>query len=139
MFFKTNGGNMSILKPITEKKAKGKVKKIYDDIKSKRKITKIPNFWKSLANDPDTLERTWNSLQQVMQKGALDPLTKEMLYIAVSMTNSCEYCIRSHTKAAQKKGLTDKMLKELIAVVAMANETNRLVESYQVEVDSFLK
>ena len=139
MFFKTNGGNMSILKPITEKKAKGKVKKIYDDIKSKRKITKIPNFWRSLANDPDTLERTWNSLQQVMQKGALDPLTKEMLYVAVSMTNSCEYCIRSHTKAAQKKGLTDKMLKELIAVVAMANETNRLVESYQVEVDSFLK
>ena len=130
---------MSILKPITEKKAKGKVKKIYDDIKSKRKITKIPNFWKSLANDPDTLERTWNSLEQVMQKGALDPLTKEMLYVAVSMTNSCEYCIRSHTKAAQKKGLTDKMLKELIAVVAMANETNRLVESYQVEVDSFLK
>ncbi|MDC0192596.1 carboxymuconolactone decarboxylase family protein [Alphaproteobacteria bacterium] len=130
---------MSILKPITEKKAKGKVKKIYEDIKSKRKITKIPNFWKSLANDPDTLERTWNSLQQVMQKGALDPLTKEMLYVAVSMTNSCEYCIRSHTKAAQKKGLTDKMLKELIAVVAMANETNRLVESYQVEVDSFLK
>ena len=130
---------MSILKPIMEKKAKGKVKKIYEDIKSKRKITKIPNFWKSLANDPDTLERTWNSLQQVMQKGALDPLTKEMLYVAVSMTNSCEYCIRSHTKAAQKKGLTDKMLKELIAVVAMANETNRLVESYQVEVDSFLK
>ena len=130
---------MSILKPITEKKAKGKVKKIYEDIKSKRKITKIPNFWKSLANDPDTLERTWSSLQQVMQKGALDPLIKEMLYVAVSMTNSCEYCIRSHTKAAQKKGLTDKMLKELIAVVAMANETNRLVESYQVEVDSFLK
>ena len=139
MFFKTNGGNMSILKPITEKKAKGKVKKIYDDIKSKRKITKIPNFWKSLANDPDTLERTWNSLQQVMKKGTLDPLTKEMLYVAVSMTNSCEYCIRSHTKVAQKKGLTAKMLKELIAVVAMANETNRLVESYQVEVDSFLK
>ena len=139
MLFKTNGENMSILKPNTEKKAKGKVKKIYEDIKSKRKITKIPNFWKSLANDPDTLERTWNSLQQVMQKGALDPLTKEMLYVAVSMTNSCEYCIRSHTKAAQKKGLTDKMLKELIAVVAMANETNRLVESYQVEVDSFLK
>ena len=130
---------MSILKPITEKKAKGKVKKIYEDIKSKRKITRIPNFWKSLANDPDTLERTWNSLQQVMQKGALDPLIKEMIYVAVSMTNSCEYCIRSHTKAAQKKGLTDKMLKELIAVVAMANETNRLVESYQVEVDSFLK
>ena len=130
---------MSILKPIAEKKAKGKVKKIFDDIKLKRKINKIPNFWKALANDPDTLERTWNSLQQVMQKGALDPLIKEMIYVAVSMTNSCEYCIRSHTKAAQKKGLSDKMLKELIAVVAMANETNRLVESYQVEVDSFLK
>ena len=129
---------MSILKPITEKKAKGKVKKIYDDIKSKRKITKIPNFWKSLANDPDTLERTWNSLQQVMQKGALDTLTKEMLYVAVSMTNSCEYCIRSHTAAAKKKGMTDDMLKELIAVVAMANETNRLVESYQVEIDKNL-
>ena len=139
MFFKTNGGNMSILKPITEKKAKGKVKKIFEDIKSKRKITKIPNFWKSLANDPDTLERTWNSLQQVMQKGALDPLIKEMLYVAVSMTNSCEYCIRSHTAAAKKKGMSDKMLKELIAVVGMANETNRLVESYQVEVDDFLK
>ena len=130
---------MPILKPVNEKNAKGKVKKIFNDIKAKRKITKIPNFWKTLANDPDTLERTWNSLQQVMRNGALDPLTKEMIYVAVSMTNSCEYCIRSHTKAAQKKGLTDKMLKELIAVVAMANETNRLVESYQVEVDAFLK
>ena len=130
---------MTLFKPVTDEKANSKVKKIFNTIKKERKITKIPNFWKSLANDPDTLERTWNSLQQVMQKGALDPLTKEMLYVAVSMTNSCEYCIRSHTKAAQKKGLTDKMLKELIAVVAMANETNRLVESYQVEVDSFLK
>ena len=130
---------MSILKPILEKNAKGKTKKVFDDIKAKRKIKKIPNFWKTLANDPDTLERTWKSLQQVMKKGSLDPLTKEIIYIAVSMTNSCEYCIRSHTKAAQKKGLTDKMLKELISVVAMANETNRLVESYQVEIDSFLK
>ena len=130
---------MSILKPILEKNAKGKTNKVFDDIKAKRKIKKIPNFWKTLANDPDTLERTWKSLQQVMKKGSLDPLTKEIIYIAVSMTNSCEYCIRSHTKAAQKKGLTDKMLKELISVVAMANETNRLVESYQVEIDSFLK
>ena len=92
-----------------------------------------------IANDPDTLERTWNSLKDIMKKGALDPLTKEMIYIAVSMTNSCEYCIRSHSSAAKKKGMTDKMLKELIAVVGMANETNRLVESYQVEVDEFLK
>ena len=130
---------MSFFKTISEKKAKGKVKTIYDEIKKVKKIKKIPNFWKTLANDPSTLERTWNSLQQVMKKGALDPLTKEMIYVAVSMTNSCEYCIRSHSLAAKKKGMTDDMLKELIAVVGMANETNRLVESYQVEVDSFLK
>jgi len=130
---------MPFFKTISEKKAKGKVKTIYDEIKKVRKIKKIPNFWKTLANDPSTLERTWNSLQQVMKKGVLDPLTKEMIYVAVSMTNSCEYCIRSHSLAAKKKGMTDDMLKELIAVVGMANETNRLVESYQVKVDSFLK
>ena len=130
---------MSLLETISEKKAKGKVKKIYEDIKKTRKIKKIPNFWKTIANDPDTLERTWNSLQQVMKKGSLNQLTKELIYVAVSMTNSCEYCIRSHGLAAKKKGMTDKMFKELIAVVAMANETNRLVESYQVEVDNFLK
>ena len=130
---------MPILKTVSEKKAKGKVKKIYNEIKEIRKITKIPNFWKTIANDPNTLERTWNSLQQVMKKGSLDPLTKEMIYVAVSMTNSCEYCIRSHSIAAKKKGMTSNMLKELIAVVAMANETNRLVESYQVKVDDFLK
>ena len=130
---------MPILKTISEKKAKGKVKKIFDDIKKSRNIKTIPNFWKTIAADPDTLERTWNSLQQVMKNGAIDSLIKEMIYVAVSMTNSCEYCIRSHTLAAKKKGMSDKMLKELIAVVAMANETNRLVESYQVEVDKFLK
>ena len=130
---------MPILKAISEKKAKGKVKKIFEEIKKTRRINKIPNFWKTLANDPITLERTWKSLVQVMQKGSLDPLTKEIVYIAVSMTNSCEYCIRSHSFAAKKKGMTDNMLKELISVVAMANETNRLVESYQVEVDNYLK
>ncbi len=130
---------MPILKTVSEKKAKGKVKKIYNEIKTIRKIKKIPNFWKTIANDPNTLERTWNSLQQVMKKGSLDPLTKELIYVAVSMTNSCKYCIRSHSLAAKKKGMSDKMLKELIAVVAMANETNRLVESYQVKVDNFLK
>ena len=130
---------MTLLKSISEKKAKGKVKKIFDEIKKIRKINKIPNFWKTIATDPETLERTWNSLQEVMKKGHLDILTKELIYVAVSMTNSCEYCIRSHTKSAKKKGMTDRMLKELIAVVAMANETNRLVESYQVEVDKFLK
>ena len=124
---------------ISENKAKGKVKKIFDEIKEVRKIKKIPNFWRSIASDPDTLERTWNSLKQVMKKGALDQMTKEMIYVAVSMTNSCEYCIRSHSLAAKKRGMSDLMLKELIAVVAMANETNRLVESYQVKVDDFLK
>ena len=130
---------MTILKKISEKNATGRVKKIFDTIKKTRKIKKIPNFWKTLAVDPDTLERTWESLQQVMKNGALNSVTKEMIYVAVSMTNSCEYCIRSHTLAARKKGMTDKMLKELIAVVAMANETNRLVESYQVEIDKNLK
>ena len=130
---------MPIFKTISEKQAKGKVKKIFNEIKRVRKIKKIPNFWKTIANDPDTLERTWSSLRDIMKKGALDPLIKEMIYIAVSMTNSCEYCIRSHTAAAKKKGMSDKMLKEIIAVVGMANETNRLVESYQVEVDEFLK
>ena len=130
---------MTIFKTIDEKKASGKVKKVFDHIKKERKIKNIHNFWKTFANDPETLERTWNSLKDIMKKGALDPLTKEMIYMAVSMTNSCEYCIRSHTIAAKKKGMSDKMLKELIAVVGMANETNRLVESYQVEVDDFLK
>ena len=130
---------MTLFNPIKEKKVKSKVKKIFNKIKKERKINFIPNFWRTIANDPDTLERTWNSLCQIMKKGALDPLTKELLYIAVSMTNSCEYCIRSHTAAAKKKGMTDKMLKELIAIVGMANETNRLVESYQVEVDDYLK
>jgi len=133
------GDYMPIFKTIDETKASGKVKKVFDNIRKERKIKNIPNFWKTIGNDPETLERTWTSLKEVMRKGALDPLTKEMIYIAVSMTNSCEYCIRSHTAAARKKGMSDKMLKELIAVVGMANETNRLVESYQVEVDDFLK
>ena len=130
---------MPLLKPISEKNVTGKVKKIFTEIKKTRKISKIPNFWRTLANDPQTLERTWRSLQEVMAKGSLDVLTKELIYVAVSMTNSCEYCIRSHTAAARKKGMSEDMLKELVAVVGMANETNRLVESYQVELDEFLK
>lgn len=130
---------MSIFKTISEEDAKGKVKEIYDEIKKVRQIKEIPNFWKNLANNPDTLERTWSSLQQVMKKGALDPMTKELIYVAVSITNSCEYCIRSHSLSAKKKGATNEMLNEMIAVVAMANETNKLVESYHVEIDSFLK
>ena len=130
---------MPMFKSISENEAKGKVKEIYDEIKSARQITEVPNFWKMLANDPNELERTWSSLKEIMKKGALDPVTKELIYVAVSMTNSCEYCIRSHALAARKKGMTDKMLNELIDVVGMANQTNRLVESYQVKVDNFLK
>ena len=130
---------MPIFKPIEEKEATGKVKEIYNEIKKVRQITEIPNFWKSLANNPETLERTWTSLQQVMKKGALDPVVKELIYVAVSITNGCEYCIKSHSLAAKKKGATDEMLNEMIAVVGMANETNKLVEGYQVEVDEIYK
>ena len=126
---------MAIFNMIEESEAKGKVKEIFEDIKQKRNIKFVNNFWKMLANEPDTLERTWNSLQQVMKKGALDEMTKELIYIAVSITNSCEYCIKSHSSAAVKKGASKDMLAELIAVVGMANETNKLVESYQVKVD----
>ncbi len=130
---------MSIFKPISEKEATGKVKEVFDEIKKVRQVTEIPNFWKTLANNPETLERTWTSLQQVMKKGALDPVVKELIYVAVSVTNGCEYCIKSHSLAAKKKGATDEMLNEMIAVTGMANETNKLVEGYQVEVDDFMK
>ena len=126
---------MAIFNMIEESEAKGRVKEIFEDIKQKRNIKSVNNFWKMLANEPETLERTWNSLQQVMKKGALDEMTKELIYIAVSITNSCEYCIKSHSSAAIKKGASKDMLSELIAVVGMANETNKLVESYQVKVD----
>ena len=130
---------MPIFKPIQESEAKGKVKEIYDEIKSVRQITEVPNFWKNLANDPNELERTWSSLKEIMKKGALDPVTKELIYVAVSITNGCEYCIKSHSSAAKKKGASDEMLKEMFAVVGLANKNNKLVDSYQVEVDDFLK
>ena len=130
---------MTIFKKISENEATGKVKEIFDEIKEARQITEIPNFWKTMANSPETLERTWRSLQQVMGKGELDPAVKELIYVAVSITNNCEYCNKSHSLAARKKGATDGMINEMIAIVGMANETNRLVEGYQVEVDDFLK
>ena len=130
---------MTIFKKISENEATGKVKEIFDEIKEARQITEIPNFWKTMANSPETLERTWRSLQQVMGKGELDPAVKELIYVAVSITNNCEYCIKSHSLAARKKGATDGMINEMIAIVGMANETNRLVEGYQVELDDFLK
>ena len=130
---------MSIFKSTNENKAKGKVKKVFDDIKKNRKISKIPNFWKSLAHNPENLERTWNNLKLIMKKGALDPITKELIYVAVSITNNCDYCIRSHTAAAKKKGANDEMIKEMIDVVGLANQNNKFVAGYQVEVDKIYK
>ena len=130
---------MPIFKPIQENEAKGKVKEVYDEIKTTRQITEVPNFWKMLANDPNELDRTWSSLKEIMKKGALDPVTKELIYVAVSITNGCEYCIKSHSAAAKKKGATDEMLKEMFAVVGLANKNNKLVDSYQVEVDKIYK
>jgi len=116
------------------------VRAVYDDIMSTRKTDWINNFWKALAHDPVTLRRTWQSVKEIMAPGALDPLTKEMIYVAISATNQCGYCIASHTAAARKAGMTDAMLAELMAVVGMANETNRLASGYQVEIDErFLK
>ncbi|MBZ5642715.1 MAG: carboxymuconolactone decarboxylase family protein [Acidobacteriia bacterium] len=115
--------------------ASPEVRAVYDDIRATRKTDFINNFWKALANDPATLKRTWESVKQIMAPGALDPLTKEMLYIAVSVTNQCSYCIASHTASARNKGMTPAMFHELMAVVGMANETNRLVAGYQVDID----
>ena len=112
------------------------VRAVYDDIMATRKVEEINNFWKALAHHPPTLKRTWESLKEIMRPGALDPLTKELIYLAVSSTNQCDYCIVSHTAAARKAGMTDEMLGELMAVVGMANETNRLVSGYQVEIDA---
>ena len=130
---------MPTFKLIQENEVSGKVKEIFEEIKTVRQITEIPNFWKSLANNPETLERTWDSLKQVMKAGALDPVTKELIYVAVSMTNSCEYCTKSHTAAAKKKGATDEMIKEMIDVMGIANQNNKLVEAYGVEVDEIYK
>lgn len=115
------------------------VRAVYDDIMSTRKTDYINNFWKALAHDPATLKRTWESIKQIMAPGALDPLTKEMVYLAVSSSNGCGYCIASHTAAARKAGMTDAQFMELMAVVGMANETNRLVSGYQVEIDERFK
>ena len=130
---------MATLGLVEYKDASPEVQAVYDDIMAVRKTDWINNFWKAIANDPVTLKRTWEDIKQIMGPGALDPLTKEMIYVAVSVSNQCNYCIASHTVAAQKKGMTDEMFKELMAVVGMANETNRLVAGYQVEIDEQFK
>jgi AhpD family alkylhydroperoxidase len=126
---------MATLGFVEYKDASPEVRAVYDDIMTTRKIDWINNFWKALANDPPTLKRTWQDIKQIMGPGALDPLTKELIYVAVSVSNQCDYCIASHTASARKKGMTDEMFKELMAVVGMANETNRLSAGYQVEID----
>ncbi len=111
------------------------VRAVYDDIMATRKVDRVNNFWKALANDPVTLARTWASIKEVMAPGALDPLVKELIYLAVSATNGCEYCLASHTASAVKKGLTPEVYAEVMAVTAMANETNRLAFGYRVPLD----
>ena len=126
---------MSPHKPIDYAEASPQVRAVFDDIKKMRQVEDVNNFWKYLARDPATLKRTWESVKEVMRPGALDALTKEMIYVAVSVTNNCEYCIASHSAAARKAGMTDAMFGEVMAVVGMANETNRLANGYRVPID----
>jgi AhpD family alkylhydroperoxidase len=130
---------MATLGLIEYENANAEVRAIYDDIMATRKTDWINNFWKALAHDRATLRRTWHSIKEIMAPGALDAVTKEMVYLAVSATNQCGYCIASHTAAVRKAGMTDAMLAELMAVVGMANETNRLASGYQVEIDDRFK
>jgi len=126
---------MATLGLVEYQDASPEVRAVYDDIMATRKTDWINNFWKALARDPVTLRRTWQSIKEIMAPGALDALTKEMIYLAVSATNQCGYCIASHTAAARKAGMSDAMFAELMAVAGMANETNRLASGYQVEID----
>jgi AhpD family alkylhydroperoxidase len=127
------------MKPIEYADAGPDVRAVFDDIKRTRNVPDVNNFWKYLAHDPAGLKRTWESLKEVMAPGALDPVTKEMVYLAVSVSNGCGYCVASHSSAARKAGMTDAMFAELMAVVGMANETNRLATGYRVPVDKGLE
>ena len=126
---------MSPHRPIDYGEASGRARAVFDDIKRTRKVEDVNNFWKYLAHDPATLERTWASVKEIMAPGALDALTKEMIYLAVSVTNGCGYCIASHGAAARKAGMSEAMFGELMAVIGMANETNRLANGYRVPID----
>ena len=130
---------MATLGLVEYKDASPKVREVYDDIMATRKTDYINNFWKALANDPVTLKRTWEDIKLIMAPGALDVLTKELIYVAISVSNQCGYCIASHTASARAKGMTDDMFRELMAIVGMANETNRLASGYQMEIDERYK
>ena len=127
------------MQPISYESASPEVRVVFDDIKATRKVADVNNFWKYLAHDPVTLKRTWESVKEVMAPGALDAVTKEMIYLAVSVTNGCGYCIASHGAAARKAGMTEEMFGEVMAVTAMANETNRLANGYRVPIDEAFK
>jgi AhpD family alkylhydroperoxidase len=126
---------MALVRIIEYAEASAEVRVVYDDIMKTRGVDWVNNFWKALANDPALLARVWAQVKQVMAPGALDPLVKEMIYVAVSATNGCEYCTYSHTAAARKKGMSDAMFMELMAVVGLANQTNRLADGLRVPVD----
>jgi AhpD family alkylhydroperoxidase len=126
---------MALVKLVDYAEAGPGVRAVYDEIMKARGTDWVNNFWKALANDPRELRRVWENVKQVMAPGALDPLVKEMVYLAVSATNGCEYCTYSHTAGARKKGMSDAMLMELMAVVGLANETNRLANGLRVDVD----
>jgi AhpD family alkylhydroperoxidase len=126
---------MMAIEPIEYRDAKPEVRAVFDDIKRTRQVEDVNNFWKYLAHDAVALKRTWESVKQIMAPGALDVLTKEMVYLAVSVTNGCGYCIASHGAAARKAGMSEAMFGELMAVVGMANETNRLANGYRVPID----
>lgn len=130
---------MATLGLIEYQDASPDVRAVYDDIMATRKTDWVNNFWKALAHDPTALRRTWETSKEVMGPGSLDPLTKELIYVAISMTNQCDYCIASHLAGARVKGMTDDQLKELIAVVGFANANNRIVAGYQVEIDDRFK
>lgn len=127
------------MKPVDPLKASAEVRAVFDDIKVSRNVKDVNNFWKYLANEPRMLRHTWESLKSIMGPGALDPLTKELVYVAISITNNCEYCMASHTAAARAKGATEAQINELYAVVALANMTNRLANAYKVPVDPAFK
>ncbi len=130
---------MALVRAVEYEEASPEVRAVYDDILVTRKIPSINNFWKVLACDPPTLKRTWEEVRDVMSPGTLDALTKELIYIAVSATNNCEYCSHSHTASARKQGMSDAMLAEVLAVTALANKTNRLANGFRVEVDASFK
>lgn len=130
---------MSTLGFIEYDKASPEVRAVYDDFMATRKTDKVTNFWKALAHDPVRLKRTWEDTKQIMAAGALDPLVKELLYVAVSVSNHCDYCIAAHTAAARRKGMSEAMFNEMLAVVGLANSNNRLVAGLQVEIDEQFK